>query len=145
MVYNTGYRSGDIPCYIPRISADIPGYIPRISAEEPKEEKASNSATLSPKREVVCVSLSPVKAQKKRKEQTPSPSSARITIDLTAEEEYASFPLTQLSEREPSTYELNEKESIVYAREMYRVWAAPATPNESGFVSCSITICLGHV
>ena len=117
MVYNTGYRSGDIPCYIPR-----------ISAEEPKEEKASNSATLSPKREVVCVSLSPVKAQKKRKEQTPSPSSARITIDLTAEEEYASFPLTQLSEREPSTYELNEKESIVYEREMYRVWAAPATP-----------------
>ena len=128
MVYNTGYRSGDIPCYIPRISADIPGYIPRISAEEPKEEKASNSATLSPKREVVCVSLSPVKAQKKRKEQTPSPSSARSTIDLTAEEEYASFPLTQLSEREPSTYELNEKESIVYEREMYRVWATPATP-----------------
>ena len=128
MVYNTGYRSGDIPCYIPRISADIPGYIPRISAEEPKEEKASNSATLSPKCEVVCVSLSPVKAQKKRKEQTPSPSSARITIDLTEEEEYASFPLTQLSEREPSTYELNEKESIVYEREMYRVWAAPATP-----------------
>ena len=26
----------------------------------------------------------------------------------------SSFPLTQLSEREPSTYELNEKESIVY-------------------------------
>ena len=72
MVYNTGYRSGDIPCYIPGISAVIPGYIPRISAKEPKEEKASNSATLSPNREVVCVSLSPVKAQKKRKEQTPS-------------------------------------------------------------------------
>ena len=77
--------------------------IPRISAEEPKEEKAYNSATLSPKREVVCLNLSAVKAQRKRKEQTPSPSSARITIDLTAEEEYASFPLTQLSEREPST------------------------------------------
>ena len=85
--------------------------------------------TLSSKREVVCVSLSPVKAQKKRKEQTPSSSCARITIVLTAEEEYASFPLVQLSAREPSTYELNEKESIVYEREMYRscVWAAPAT------------------
>ena len=49
-----------------------------------------------------------------------------MTIALTAEEEYASFPLTQLSEREPSTY---EKQSIVYEREIYRfrVWAAPAT------------------
>ena len=60
--------------------------------------------------------FSPVKAEKKRKERTPSPSSAGITIEITAEEEYASFPLTQLSEREPSTYELNEKESIVYGR-----------------------------
>ena len=111
-------------------AAEILSRYEKPQKEEPKEEKASNSATLSPKREVVCVSLSPVKAQKKRKEQTPSPSSARITIDLTAEEEYASFPLTQLSEREPSTYELNEKESIVYEREMCRsrVWAAPATP-----------------
>ena len=32
----------------------------------PKEEKGSNSATLSPKREVVCVSLGLVKAEKKR-------------------------------------------------------------------------------
>ena len=111
-------------------AAEILSRYEKPQKEEPKEEKASNSATLSPKRKVVCVSLSPVKAQKKRREQTPSPSSARITIDLTAEEEYASFPLTQLSEREPSTYELNEKESIVYEREMYcsRVWTAPATP-----------------
>ena len=85
-------------------AAEILSRYEKPQKEEPKEEKASNSATLSPKREVVCVSLSPVKAQKKRKEQTPSPSFARITIDLTAEEEYASFPLTQLSEREPSTY-----------------------------------------
>ena len=48
---------------------------------------------------------------------------------LTAEEEYATFPLTQWSEKEPSIYELNEKESIVYERELYRsrVCAAPAT------------------
>ena len=81
-------------------AAEILSRYEKPQKEEPKEEKASNSATLSPKCEVVCVSLSPIKAQKKQKEQTPS---ARITIDLTAEEEYASFPLTQLSEREPST------------------------------------------
>ena len=96
------------------------GYLRISRVNSPNLKSVCNSATLSPKREVVCVSLSPVKAQKKRKEQTPSPSSARITIDLTAEEEYASFPLTQLSEREPSTYELNEKESIVYEGEMHR-------------------------
>ena len=56
-------------------------------------------------------------------------SSPKIVIDLTAEEEYATFPLPQLSEKEPSIYVLNEKESIVYEREMYRsrAWAAPAT------------------
>ena len=72
----------------------------------------------------------PVKAEKKRKDRTPSPSSPKIVIDLTAEEEYATFPLTQLSEKEPTIYVLNEKESIVYEREMYRsrAWAAPATP-----------------
>ena len=72
----------------------------------------------------------PVKAEKKRKDRTPSPSSPKIVIHLTAEEEYATFPLTQLSEKEPSIYVLNEKESIVYEREMYRsrAWAAPATP-----------------
>ena len=68
MVYDPGYRSGDIPGYIPRISADIPGQLPQNS-----------NAT----------KFSPVKAEKKRKEPIPSPSSARITIDLTAEEEYA--------------------------------------------------------
>ena len=85
---------------------------------------------MSPKREVLCVSLSPVKVEKKRKDRTHSPSSPKIVIDLTAEEEYATFPLTQLSEKEPSIYMLNEKESIVYDREMYRsrAWAAPATP-----------------
>ena len=78
----------------------------------------------------MCVRLSPVKVEKKRKDRTPSPSSPTIVIDLTAEEEYATFPLTQLSEKEPSIYVLNEKESIVYEREMYRsrAWAAPATP-----------------
>ena len=52
-----------------------------------------------------------------------------MIIDLTAEEEYETFPLTQLSEKEP-VRELNEKESIVYEREMYRsrAWPAPATP-----------------
>ena len=52
-----------------------------------------------------------------------------MIIDLTADEEYATFTLTQLSEKEPSTYELNEKKNIVYEREMYRsrVWATPAT------------------
>ena len=72
----------------------------------------------------------PVKAEKKRKDRTPSPSSPKIVIDLTAEEEYATFPLTQLSEKEPSIYVFNEKESIVYEREMYRsrAWAARATP-----------------
>ena len=95
----------------------------------PKEEKASNSDTLSPKHDIVCVSLSPVKVEKKRKDRTPSPSSAKMIIYLTAEEEYETFPLTQLSEKEP-VRELNEKESIVYEREMYRsrAWAAPATP-----------------
>ena len=95
----------------------------------PKEEKASNSDTLSPKHDIVCVSLNPVKVEKKRKDRTPSPSSAKMIIDLTAEEEYETFRLTQLSEKEP-VRELNEKESIVYEREMYRsrAWAAPATP-----------------
>ena len=52
-----------------------------------------------------------------------------MVIDLTTEEEYATFLLTQLSEKEPSIYVLNEKESIVHEREMYRgAWAAPATP-----------------
>ena len=66
--------------------------------------------------------------EKKRKDRSPSPSSAKM-IDLTAQEEYATFLLTQLSEKE-SMCELNEKESIVYEREMYRsrAWAAPATP-----------------
>ena len=78
---------------------------------------------------IVYVSLSPVKVEKKRKDQTPSPSSTKMIIDLTAEEEYETFPLTQLSEKEP-VRELNQKESIVYEREMYcsRAWAAPATP-----------------
>ena len=104
--------------------------IANTTSAPPKEEKASHSATLPPKREVVCVSLSPVKAEKKRKDRTPSAPSEKIVIDLTAEEEYATFPLTQLSEKEPSIYVLNEKESIVYEREMYhsRAWAAPATP-----------------
>ena len=110
----------------------------------PKEEKASNSDTLSPKHNIVCVSLSPVKVEKKRKDRTPSPSSAKMIIDLTAEEEYETFPLTQLSEKEP-VRELNEKESIVYECEMYRsrAWAAPATPAKapisqglSGIPSC---------
>ena len=58
----------------------------------------------------MCVGLSPVTAEKKRKDGTPSPSSAKMTIDLTAEKEYATFPLIpQLSEKEPSLYELNEK------------------------------------
>ena len=96
----------------------------------PKEEKASNSATLSPKREVLCVSLIPVKTEKKRKDGTPSPSSPKMVIDLTAEAEEDTFPLTQLSEKEPSICVLNEKESIVYEREMYRsrAWATAATP-----------------
>ena len=34
----------------------------------PKEEKASNRDTLSPKHDIVCVSLSPVKVEKKRKD-----------------------------------------------------------------------------
>ena len=96
----------------------------------PEEEKASNSDTLSPKHDVVCVSLSPVKVEKKRKDRAPSPSSTKmIIVDLTAEEECETFLLTQLSEKEP-VRELNEKESIVYEREMYRsrAWAAPATP-----------------
>ena len=93
MVYDPGYRSSDIPGDISRISADIRGQLPQ------------NSKTTK---------FSPTKAEKKTKKRPPSPSSARITIDLTAEEEYASFPWTQLTEREPSTYELNEKESIVY-------------------------------
>ena len=42
-----------------------------------------------------------------------------MIIDLTTEEEYATFPLTQLSEKEPSAYELTEKESIAYEHEMY--------------------------
>ena len=77
----------------------------------------------------MCVSLSPIKVEKKRKDRTPSPSCPKIVIDLT-EEEYATFPLTQLSEKEPSIYVLNEKESIVYDLETYRsrAWAAPATP-----------------
>ena len=107
MVYDLGHRSGDIPGYVPLISADLPGRLPQNS-------KATK--------------FSLVKAEKKRKELIPSPSSARITIDLTAEDEYASFPLTQLSERKPSTYELNEKESIVCEIYRFRVWAAPATP-----------------
>ena len=104
--------------------------IATATSAPPKEEKACNSATLSPKREVVCVSLSPVKVGKKRKDRTPSPSSPKIVIDLTSEEEYATFPLTQLSEKEPSIYVLNEKESIAYEREMYRfrAWTATATP-----------------
>ena len=103
----------------------------------PKEEKASNSDTLSPKHDIVCVSLSPVKVEKKRKDRTPSPSSAKMIIDLTAEEEYETFPLTQLSEKEP-VRELNEKESIVYVREMYRshAWAAPATPAKAPIRIC---------
>ena len=40
------------------------------------------------------VSLYPVKAEKKRKDGTPSPSSPKMVIDLTAEEEYATFLLT---------------------------------------------------
>ena len=78
----------------------------------------------------MCVSLSLVKVEKKRKDGTLSPSSPNTVIDLTAEEEYATFPLTQLSEKEPSICVLNEKESIAYEREMYRsrAWAAPATP-----------------
>ena len=73
-----------------------------------------------------------------------------FTIDLTAEEEYASFPLTQLSEREPSTYELNEKESIAYERDVpFSCMGSPGNtcqgPNQSGIVSRSITICSGHV
>ena len=66
----------------------------------------------------MCISLSPVKVEKKRKDRTPSPSSPKIVIDLTAEEEYATFPLTQSSEKEPSIYVLNEKESIVYERDL---------------------------
>ena len=66
----------------------------------------------------MCVSLSPVKVEKKQKDRTPSPSSPTVVIDLTAEEEYATFPLTQLSEKEPSIHMLNERESIVYEREM---------------------------
>ena len=50
---------------------------------------------------IVYVSLSPVKVEKKRKDRTPSPSSTKMIIDLTAEEEYETFPLTQLSEKEP--------------------------------------------
>ena len=78
----------------------------------------------------MCVSLRPVKVEKKRKDRTPSPSSLKIVIDLTAEEEYATFPLAQLSEKEPSIYVINEKERIVYEHDMYRsrAWAAPATP-----------------
>ena len=106
---------------------------PVATSGTPKEEKASNSATLSPKHEVVCVSLSPIKVEKKRKDRTPSPSSPKIVVDFTSEEEYATFPLTQLSVKEPSIYVLNEKESIVYEREMYRsrAWAALATPAEA--------------
>ena len=78
----------------------------------------------------MCVRLSRVKVEKKRRDRTPSPSSLKIVIDLTAEEEFATFPLTPLSEKEPSIYVLNEKESIVYEREMYRshAWAARAPP-----------------
>ena len=101
----------------------------------------------------MCISLSPVKVEQKRKDRTPSPSSPKIAIDLTAEEEYATFPLTQvlshfpLSEKEPSIYVINEKESIVYEREMYRshAWAALATPakapGKSRFVQYSISFC----
>ena len=46
-----------------------------------------------------------------------------MIIDLTTEEEYATFPLTQLSEKERSTHELNEKESIAYEREMYNYFS----------------------
>ena len=48
---------------------------------------------------------------------TPSPSSAKMIIDLTMAVEYAihTIPIDTIyySEKEPSTYELNEKESIV--------------------------------
>ena len=50
----------------------------------------------------MCVRLSPIKAEKKRKDGTPSPSSPKMVIDLTTEEEYATFLLTQLSEKELS-------------------------------------------
>ena len=99
----------------------------------------------------MCISLSPVKVEKKRKDRTPSPSSPKIVTDLTAEEEYATFPLTQSSEKEPSIYVLNEKESIVYEREMYRshAWAALATPakapSNSRFVQYSISFCPGCI
>ena len=67
------------------VKAD-PSIVVTATSAAPKEEKASNSATLWPKREVVYVSLSPVKAQKKWKDGTPSPSFAKMMIDLTAEE-----------------------------------------------------------
>ena len=84
----------------------------------------------------MCVSLSPVKVEKKRKDVTPSPSSAKMMIYLIVEEGYATwleFPLTKLSEKQLSTYELNEKESIVYECEMHRsrAWAVLATPTKA--------------
>ena len=98
-----------------------------------KEQKASYSATLSPKREVVCVRLSPDKAEKKRNIGTPSPSFAKMTFDLTAEKEYATFPLIQqLSEKQPLILYMSSmrRRSILYEREMFRSrdWAAPPTP-----------------
>ena len=47
-----------------------------------------------------------------RKDGTPSPSSTKVTIDLMVEKENAAFPLIQqLSEKEPSIYELNKKKA----------------------------------
>ena len=92
------------------------GYLQISRANSPKIQLCASS---------VCVGLTPIKVEKKRKDLTPSPSSTNKIIYLIVEEEYATFPVTKLSEKQLSIYELNEKESIVHHS---RAWAALGTP-----------------
>ena len=130
------------PGHMPRISADILWEVPEpaeILARYPKPkelEVPKEEICKEPKAEPCVVHANPLKAVKAEAVvvlggpikaepcannpivHTPSPK--HEVIDLTAEEDYATFPLTQLSERE----------NMVYEREMYhsRAWAALATP-----------------
>ena len=98
--------------------------VPKVEiCKEPKAEPCVVHASplKAVKAETVVVLGSPIKAEPCANNpivHTPSPK--HEVNDLTAEEDYATFPLTQLS----------EKENMVYEREMYRsrAWAAPATP-----------------
>ena len=78
------------------------------------------------------MSLSPVKVEKKQKDRTPSPSSPKIVINLTAEEEYATFPLTQLSEKECNS-EAKGHSPICFEMQ----------PNHGGCLLCCYTGYLG--